>query len=336
MGLIVSFLCVVLMSFSCLAQKSYRIETIAFYNLENLFDSINNPDTLDELSPIMEMKSNRSYVYKDKLERLSNVLIQIGSKKNKMPPAIVGVAEVENRKVLEDLISTKPLADYNYGIIHYDSPDQRGIDTGMLYHKDIFKPIYSETVPANIYKDGYKVDTRDILWVTGYLLDEKIHVLVNHWPSRRGGVKKSSKLREAVARTVKNTILTICEEEPDAKIVVMGDFNDNPTNKSLQKIATKEMLYNPFEKMYKKGLHSLVYKSGLFLFDQILLSPNFLPKKNSPQFRFYKAGIYNPSYLTNQSGKYKGNPKRSFGNGRYLRGYSDHYPVYTYLLKEKE
>lgn len=326
------------------SQKSYIVQTVAFYNLENLFDTINDPNKMDELSPMMEIKSNRKEIYLDKLSKLAHVLCDIGKEQNKLPPSIIGVAEVENRKVLEDLIATSPLSDYNYGIIHYDSPDQRGIDTALLYNKDIFTPTYSEAIPANLYKDNYKVYTRDILWIAGYLLNEKINILVNHWPSRRGGAKKSSILRERVAKRNLDIIAKIYEEEPHAKIIGMGDFNDSPTDKSFKKVLkTKDSkkklkkgdLYNPFEKMFKEGFNTLTYRGDLFLFDQIYFSDNYINMdRDYSEFRFYKAGVFNPSYMTLQTGKYKGSPKRSFASGSYLGGYSDHYPVYSYLLKE--
>ncbi len=326
------------------AQKSYIIQTVAFYNLENLFDTINNPNKLDELSPMMEIKSNRKYIYQDKLSKLANVLLAIGKEKNKLPPSLIGIAEVENKKVIQDLIATKPLNNFNYGIVHFESPDQRGIDTALLYNKDVYKPLFNEALAANLYKDNLKIDTRDILHTTGYLLNEKVHVLVNHWPSRRGGVAKSNMLREKIAWRVKKIIDKIYTEEPNAKIIIMGDFNDNPNNSSFKKILEtkidkhkleKEDLYNPFEKMFKRGCNTLTFKGDLFLFDQIIFNGNLITKtKNYKDFKFYKAGIYNPSYMTLQSGKYKGSPRRSFGNGTYLEGYSDHYPVYSYLLKE--
>lgn len=344
-----SVLCVVFLFFflnQSYGQKSYAIQTVAFYNLENLFDTINDTSKKDELSPMMEIKSNRKFIYKDKLSKLAGVLSEIGLQKNKMPPAIIGVAEAENRKVLEDLIATKPLSNYPYDIVHYDSPDQRGIDVALLFHKDFFRPVHSEVFDARLYKDGYKVDTRDVLLVTGFLGNEKIHVVVNHWPSRRGGAKKSSVLRENVARRDLEIIQKLQEEDPNAKILLMGDFNDNPNNKSFKKVlktekskkkTKKKELYNPFEKMYQKGFNTLTYRGDIFLFDQIFFTGNFLAdKKDFSELKYYKSGIHNPSYMTLQKGKYKGSPKRSFASGNYVGGYSDHYPVYIYLIKETE
>jgi len=331
--------------FSC-GQESYKIQTIAFYNLENLFDTINDPNKKDELSPIMEIKSNRTVIYKDKLSKIAKVLCEIGNEKNTLPPSLIGVAEIENRRVLEDLLDTPPLSNYNYGIIHYDSPDTRGIDTAILYNKDVYKPTYNKAIPANLYQKGQKKHTRDILWSTGYFMDEKIHLFVNHWPSRRGGTKKSSILRERVAKTLKKHINKIYLENKDAKIIIMGDFNDSPTDKSIKRVlATKfsknklkdQELYNPFGEMFLNGHNTLVYRGNLYLFDQIIFSKNLVTNtKEYDSFLLYKSGIHNPYNMTQQSGKYKGSPKRSFAGGKYLGGYSDHYPVYSYLLKENQ
>ncbi|MGY5351769.1 endonuclease/exonuclease/phosphatase family protein [Wenyingzhuangia sp. IMCC45533] len=327
------------------AQSKFSIQTIAFYNLENLFDTINHPDKLDELSPIMEIE-NKSYAYKDKLSKLANVLVQIGTQKNTTPPSVIGIAEVENKRVIEDLVNTPPLKQYGYNIIHYESPDQRGIDVALIYNPLIYKPIFNESLPANINKNGFKIDTRDILYTTGYLMDEKVHLLINHWPSRRGGVRKSGVLREQAAYRLKQIVNDIYLENSMAKVIIMGDFNDNPNNKSLKKILgtqkTKKQtlskeLFNPFEKMFKQGNHTLTYKSDLFLFDQIIINYSFVNQQNNyDTFKIYKAGIHNPNYMTLQTGKYKGSPKRSFSRGTYLGGYSDHYPVYIYLIKENK
>ncbi|MGY6648886.1 endonuclease/exonuclease/phosphatase family protein [Wenyingzhuangia sp. IMCC45574] len=332
--------------YSLYAQKTYQIQTIAFYNLENLFDTINDITKKDELSPMMEIKSNRTFIYKDKLSKLAGVLTEIGSEKNQQPPAIIGVVEVENKSVLEDLIKTPPLHKFPYDIVHYNSPDQRGIDVALLYNKNFFKPTHSETYDAKLYKDGFKVDTRDILHVSGFLGKEKIHLIVNHWPSRRGGAKKSSVLRETVAKRDLEIVKKIQEEDPNAKILLMGDFNDNPNDKSFKKVLKTERykkktapqeLFNPFENLYKKGFNTLTFRGDLFLFDQIFFTGNLLTKnKDFSEFGFYKAGIHNPSYMTLQEGRYKGSPKRSFAGGNYTGGYSDHYPVYIYLIKENE
>ena len=342
----VSLLLIMLVIASSCAQKSFKIRTVGFYNLENLFDTVNDVEKNDEASPMMEIQENREGVYKDKLEKLSDVISQLGSEKTNTSPAILGVAEVENKKVLEDLTQTNKLKDKNYGIIHFDSPDKRGIDVALLYQKKHFKPIHYEVFNPNIYRENKKVYTRDILWVTGYLDDELIHVIVNHWPSRRGGEKKSRPLREKAAYKVTQIIKKIREKESNPKILILGDFNDDPINSSFKTVLkTKEKkknvgkkdLYNPYENMFRRGFNTLMYRDNINLFDQILITYPLLDngEKDYSSFKMFKSAIFNKQFLTEKKGRFKGYPFRSFSNGTYTGGYSDHYPVYMYLIKEK-
>ncbi len=328
-------------------EKKHFIRTIAFYNLENLFDTINDVTKNDEASPMMELKSNRSKVYWDKIDKLGSTLAQIGEDKAKTSPAIIGVSEVENLSVLEDLIKSKHLAKNDYGIIHYDSPDKRGIDVALLYQKKYFNPIYHEAFNPNIYKENKKVYTRDQLLVSGYLDDELIHIIVNHWPSRSGGEAKSRPLREKAAYQNTKIIAQIREKDENAKILTMGDFNDDPINSSFKKVLKtkskkknvgKNDIYNPYEDMFRRGFNTLVYRDNINLFDMILISSPLLDKgkKDFSTYKMFKAMIFNKSFLTTKKGKYKGYPFRSFSNGAYAGGYSDHYPVYMYLIKEKK
>ena len=332
-------------SFSQKNAKKYTIRTIAFYNLENLFDTINDLSINDEASPMMEMKFNRSKVYWDKIDKLASTIAQIGLEEAKTSPAIIGVSEVENRSVLEDLIKSKHLIQKKYGIVHYDSPDKRGIDVALLYQKKYFKPVHHEVFNPNIYKNNRKVFTRDQLLVSGYLDDEFIHLIVNHWPSRSGGEAKSRPLREKAAYQNTKIIQKIRDKEADAKILIMGDFNDDPNNTSFKKVLkTKRKkknvealdIYNPYENLHRKGLNTLVYRDNLNLFDMILISAPLLDKgaKDFSTYKMYKAMIFNKWFLSDKKGKYKGYPFRSFSNGGYTGGYSDHYPVYMYLIKK--
>ncbi len=346
---IASLLIVVLVSISSFAQqgqKEYKIRTVGFYNLENLFDTVNDLEKNDEASPMMELKGDREKVYNDKLEKLSDVLLQLGADKAKTSPALIGVVEVENKKVLEDLVATDKLKKKRYGIIHFDSPDKRGIDVALLYQKRYFKPIHFEAFNPNIYSENRKVYTRDILWVSGYLDDELVHVIVNHWPSRRGGEAKSRPLREKAAYKVTQIIEKIKEDDSNAKIIVMGDFNDDPINSSIKTVLKAKAkkknvkegdLYNPYENMFRRGFNTLGYRDNINLFDQILITSPLLDKgeKDFSSFKMFKSGIFNKRFLTQKKGRYKGYPFRSFSWGKYTGGYSDHYPVYMYLIKEK-
>ncbi len=340
-----------LLTFYCIgvvvAQKKYKIRTVAFYNLENLFDTINNPDKNDELSPIMQLKEGKSKVYWDKIDKLSKVICKIGREKTKTSPVVLGVAEIENKHVLEDLVKTKYLKQSQYRSIHFDSPDKRGIDVALLYQPRYFKPIHFEAIHPNIYANNKKVYTRDILWVSGYLDDELIHILVNHWPSRRGGEAKSNPKREKAAYKVTQIMEKIRAGDENAKIIIMGDFNDDPMNTSFKHIlktkANKSTikegeLYNPYENMFKKGLNTTAHRDNLSLFDQIMITSPLLNSSKEKDFSSYKmftSGIFNKRFLMQKNGRYKGYPFRSFSNGIYSGGYSDHYPVYLYLIKEE-
>ncbi len=298
----------------CGQGKKYAIRTIAFYNLENLFDTINDPTINDEASPMMELKFNRSAVYWDKIEKLASTIAQIGLEKSKTSPAIIGVAEVENRSVLEDLVKSKHLLKNNYGIIHYDSPDKRGIDVALLYQKEYFNPVFHEVFNPNIYRGNKKVFTRDQLLVSGYLDDEFIHLIVNHWPSRSGGEAKSRPLREKAAYQNIKIIEKIRRKDMDAKIIIMGDFNDDPINSSFKKVLKpknkkknvgKNDLYNPYENMYRKGFNTLAYRDNLNLFDMILISSPLLDKgkKDFSTYKMYQAMIFNKRFLSDHKRK---------------------------------
>ncbi len=347
--MILILLWIVLSMPKCFSQNygtSYKIRTVAFYNLENLFDTINDITKNDEASPMMELKGNRSQVYWDKIDKLATVISLIGKDKSNTSPAIIGVSEVENRAVLEDLIHSDKLKSKGYRIIHYDSPDKRGIDVALLYQQRYFTPIHHEVFTPRIYNNGYKVYTRDQLLVSGYLDDELIHVIVNHWPSRRGGEEESRPLREKAAYQNMKIIEQIRQKEESPKILLMGDFNDDPINSSFKKVlktksekknVAKEDLYNPYERMFKKGFNTLGYRDNINLFDQIVITSTLLDtgKKDYSTYKMFKAAIFNKSFLTTNKGRYKGYPFRSFSYGAYSGGYSDHYPVYIYLIREK-
>ena len=339
--------CLLLFSNICLdtigqeSKRNFKIHTVAFYNLENLFDTINDINKNDEASPIMEIKFNRSKIYKKKVSNMARVISQIGLEVTKRPPSIVGICEVENRKVVEDLIADEKLNSHNYGIVHYDSPDNRGIDVGMIYNKDVFsvKNSNSHEVYITDNNSSKRRNTRDQLVVSGHLDGELMHFIVNHWPSRGADETK----RIAAAEVNNSIIDSLRREYENPKIITMGDFNDDPFDKSIKKIlgAKKDMnnmtnkdLYNPFETiLVDEGVGSNAYRDKWQLFDQIILSKPFL-KKNYKDYQLYKAGVFNKSFLINKKGKFKGYPYRSFSYGTFTGGYSDHLPPYIYLLKE--
>jgi len=325
-------------------QRKFKVHTIAFYNVENLFDTINDTQKFDEASPIMEMKFNREATYKKKVKNMSRVISEIGADVSKNSPAIIGIAEVENREVIEDLANDNALYDKDYGIVHFDSPDARGIDVALMYQKALFTPIDVSNHELKIYDDNTRkrVYTRDQLLVSGKLEGDLIHVIVSHWPSRSGGEARSRPKRIAAAKLNKRIIDSLQAIDPYAKIFSMGDFNDDPTNGSLKDILKAEKnkedvklkgIYNPMESFFRKGLGSNAYRDAWSLFDQILITKPLLETDYS-SFRFYKAGIFNKLYLTNKEGRYKGYPLRSFADGGFTNGFSDHFPVYVHVIKE--
>ncbi|UOB19131.1 endonuclease/exonuclease/phosphatase family protein [Abyssalbus ytuae] len=325
--------------------KTYQVRTIAFYNVENLFDTINDPNTYDDdRTPLGKDKWTKKH-YEEKIRKIARVLSEIGYDKAHTSPDVIGIAEIENREVLTDLINDPYLIDKNYGIIHFDSPDLRGVDVAFLYKKDIFVPMSFKNYELVLYdEDGYRDFTRDQLLISGFFDNEEMHFIVNHWPSRRGGEEKSRPKREAAARLNKKITDSLIKINPKAKIISMGDLNDDPVDSSLKKILKTESnidsvtagsIYNPMEKMTRKGLGSLAYHDNWNLFDQIFFTGELLNEEKS-SYKFWKAGIFNKDYLILHKGKYKGYPYRTYAGGQYAGGYSDHFPVYIYLIKEVE
>ena len=320
------------MSYS--SNSDYKHFTIAFYNLENLFDTVDDHRTLDDDFTENSDKNWNEKRFKKKVKKLGGVISQLGYNEIKHPPALIGVAEVENRLVLEKLIASKYLNKKGYNVIHFDSPDERGIDTALLYREAYFEVLHHEAIPLYLNNEyGERDYTRDILYTKGNLNNELVHVLVNHWPSRRAGTLETSHKRIAAAEKNREIISDIILEDPNAKIIVMGDFNDDPTSESLKKLSETD-LHNPMEQLLTHYEGSLNYKGSWNLFDQILLTNNFL-QQHGNKFRFQEAKIFNPIELKEYKGKYKGNPFRTFVGDRYLGGFSDHFPVYSiFSIKE--
>lgn len=334
---------------ACLAQQKleYHILSIAFYNLENLYDIHDDPLKFDDDRTPLGKDRWTEEVYQKKIRNMAFAISQIGLEETNSPPAIIGVCEIENIKVLEDLISQPALIDYEYGIIHYDSPDLRGIDVALLYRKKHFQPLNSishELILEDPKIPGKRIYTRDQLVVSGLLNGESIDLIVNHWPSRSGGEKASSPKREKAALLNKMIIDSLQRINPYTKIISMGDFNDDPNSKSFKKVLapkpeSKEVgfkeFYNPMMNLFQQGIGSLAYRDSWNLFDQILISQPLL-EKNASGYNYFKAGIFNPSFLITPTGQYKGYPFRSFGSGGFTDGYSDHFPVYILLIKKIE
>ncbi|MFH7014097.1 endonuclease/exonuclease/phosphatase family protein [Flavobacterium sp. FlaQc-52] len=341
-------------------SKKYRIHTVAFYNLENLFDTVNDLERNDDEWTPNGIQNWTNEKYRQKLKNLARVLSEIGTPENTNAPTLIGAAEIENRGVLEDLIKESKLQQYDYGIIHFDSPDRRGIDVALLFQKKYFRPTSFSSIPLYIYGDSTavkkeeskeseeemnatvgnnRVFTRDQLLVTGFLEQEEVSIIVNHWPSRWGGEEVSGKYREAAGRLNRKIIDSLQQINPNAKIITMGDFNDGPYNKSIKvALGTKAKkgevpefgVFNPFEEMFNKGMGTLAFRDSWDIFDQIIISEPLI-RPDFASFKFWKAGIFRRSYIVQSSGKYKGYPLR---HSLTEAGFSDHFPVYIYLIKE--
>ncbi len=324
------------------SEKKFRINTIAFYNVENLFDTINDPKTWDDDRTPKGKDRWTSIIYEKKLNNIAKVIGDIGSDLTMEAPSVIGLCEIENYKVLEDLINTESLQRENYQIIHYDSPDERGIDVALLFKKNRFQPTSSKIYPLYLKrKNGTRDYTRDHLLVSGYLDKDPIHFIINHWPSRSGGQMRSEPGRILAGILNKRIIDSILKFNPKANIISMGDFNDNPGDKSIKPTLNSvfkkseikdDQLYNPMEELFRKGHGSYRYRGKWDMIDQFFLSKNLVDNKTG--LFFLKAAVFNKKYLINPSGKYEGYPFKSFAGGKFLNGYSDHFPIYLYLAKE--
>lgn len=323
-------------------KKYYKACIIAFYNLENFYDTINNPMVNDDDFTPNGIRHYNTEIYTDKVSKLATVISQIGTEITEAGPAIMGVAEIENDTVLNDLVHHPLLRKRNYRIIHYNSKDARGIDVGLLYNPLFFLPEKAETLfvalPGNS-KEAYF--TRDILYVKGLLAGEPVHLYVNHWPSRRGGEERSSPAREAAAAICKNHCDSIFRTDSSAKIILMGDLNDDPDSPSITRILKAHSkpeitpaagFFNPWAQLYANGIGTLANRDSWGLFDQIIISQAWL-KKSRDSLYFYQNAIFNPDYLKEHSGRYKGYPMRTWEGNLYRGGYSDHFPTYIVLIK---
>lgn len=318
------------------AQKPF---VLSFYNLENLFDTYDDSTKLDEEFTPNGAMAYTEDIFRKKLINLSTVISQLGIEKNPEGPVILGVAEIENRYVLEELVKQEKIASRNYKIVHFESPDNRGIDVGMLYNPKYFKLLQARPIAVDLSKLGDTYPTRDVLFVSGKLNGEIMHVFVNHWSSRRGGEEATAPKRKEGARMCKVVIDSIRQDNPNAKIVVMGDLNDDPINESVVEVLKSvgkikqthaKNMYNPWLDFYKQGIGTIAYQDAWGLFDQILLSYGFV-NKSQGGIQYEGAEVFNRNFLIERFGQYKGYPKRTFSFGKWNDGYSDHFPTIIYL-----
>ncbi|MBR5175969.1 MAG: endonuclease/exonuclease/phosphatase family protein [Bacteroidales bacterium] len=335
------------------AQKVQKTHVIGFYNLENLFDTYHDegkndyeylPDGANQWTDVK---------YQKKLHNMAEV-IRAMKDDNKVYHTILGVSEIENRNVLEDLVSQPEIADANFQIVHYDGPDRRGVDCGLLYRPDQFTLLESRPIPFTFDSQSINFSmtpeeqanfrTRDVLEVRGTIGDEMFAFYVTHLPSRIGG--KSGDLRSRGAEIIHENAMALMEKYPGIKIVVMGDMNDNPFDESMvtylhgkENISEvgKEDFFDPFLSMIKAGYGSLAYQGVWCIFDIIMVNENLVnPQKGTygiqplVKKKFY-GRVFQQPFMTQQEGQYKGTPKRTSSNGAFINGYSDHYPTYIVI-----
>lgn len=316
-------------------QKYY---SIGFYNLENMFDTIHDEGKNDyEFLPkgTNEWNSKKYYC---KINNIASVLARLGTEQVPAGAAFVGICEVENSNTLNDLIKAEELASKKWKYIHMESNDSRGIDCALLYDPKQFFPATRQLVP---YKNsgGSRHRTRGFLVVSGTLAKEQIHIIVNHWPSRYS----KSPARERAATQVKALKDSIIRLHPDTKLIIMGDFNDNPDNTSLKdslrakrhitEAQTVHDLYNPYWNILRKEKKgSIKYRDRWQLYDQIIISGNLCDKKQKG-VKYAKSEVHLRPHMMNNEGRYKDYPKRTHADGKWLNGYSDHLPVVIYLYK---
>jgi predicted extracellular nuclease len=315
-------------------QNSFSGRSVVFYNVENLFDTKNNPNKDDDDFTPTGFKKWNNERYEKKLERIEDAL-----DKFKDPPLLIGLVEVENRDVLEDLSIEGDFRDVSYGIVHYESPDRRGIDVGLLYDKDAFTVIESTKISVKLDYNRHFA-TRDILYVEGEMDGGvSMHVFVNHWSSRREGKSETEHKRLEAAETLREKVDEILGDNPDANILILGDFNDHPNDKSLEIVLrAKESGYeqdgdliNLLYDEHMNGEGTSVYDREWAVLDQIIVSQSMYDGKSGMGIKSNDAIIIRDDKLIfrHRSGDEKPNP--TYGGPKYYGGYSDHLPVYIIL-----
>jgi predicted extracellular nuclease len=328
-------------SLICLSSfsKGKKELTIVFYNVENLFDTINHPDKRDgDFTPLGKLSWDTKR-YNDKISKLSYVLSSINKE---ALPVIIGLCEIENRDVIEDLIDQERLKKGKYRIAHSESPDKRGIDCALIYRKDEFKYLKHKTINIEFPWDKeYK--TRDILYVQGLVgRKDTLNIFVNHWPSRRGGQEKSEPSRIFVAKQLKKAVDSIQTKNPFAKIIIMGDFNDEPVDKAVIETLKADNnrntnnpmgLYNLMYDLKANGEGSYNYRGDWNMLDNLIVSNSLLNESRGYQTLHNAGRIYRNKYICYKNKQGANVPSRTFAGPKYYGGFSDHFPVFFKLKK---
>ncbi len=329
-------------------EKRYNIYGVMFYNLENLFDTINNNGKYDlEFSPNGARQWNGDK-YWMKVHNMAYAISQMATPNTPNGPAVIGVCEIENETVLQDLVKQPEVKNWHLQIAPYhNSSDRRGVDVGLLYNPRYFRVLNVTNQVLKIPGEDH-FRTRDQMCVTGLLAGEKVSVIVNHWPSRLGGEEASSYRREAAGALARHTIDSLLRDDPNQGIIFMGDLNDDPQNKScavalgakrnMEDVNTVWELYNPWWSILDRGIGTLSYRGQWNLFDQIIFNGYFLQNrgegKDKKTLTFVRAEALNRDFLTTKEGDRAGAPHRTFSAGVFLNGYSDHFPTEIFLVKE--
>lgn len=300
-------------------------EMILFYNVENLFDTIDAPDVADSEFTPSGQKAWNSNRYWRKINQIGKVILAAGRWN---PPVLVGLCEIENRNVLNDLVLRSPLKNLGYKIVHEESPDARGIDVALLYRENAFRELEHDCIRIQFPVDS-SLKTRDILHVKGILQKrDTLHLFVNHWPSRRGGIVFSEPKRLFVSNQLKKKINRLPYHTLK---IIMGDFNDEPINKSIINLTKHSNLFNPMLELKNLGVGSHKYKNEWGLLDQIIISNSL---RDTIGVQLEEAGIVNNSFLlTDTKNAYDQSPFRTYQGPIYKGGYSDHLPVYLKLRR---
>ena len=308
---------------------------MVFYNLENLFDTINDPANPgdDDYTPNGKGKWTTDR-YQHKLNNLWRV---IEATNDGQPPEIFGVCEVENNQVLTDLIHKTVLPDH-YKTVHYPSPDERGIDVALVYNPDIFTVLESKNLNITLPNNDY---TRDILWVHGKIANQyELHIFLNHWPSRHSNDKTLSEGNRIKAATVLKTKCdAIFKKNPDANIIIMGDFNDHPNDKSIVETLgakgisaanNKTQLINITAELDSTKGGSYRYQGKWERIDQVIVSRAMVHKTAGLKVLPEETGYFKADFMLYNDNKWWRMPNRTFGRDfKYFGGYSDHIPAYA-------
>lgn len=314
---------------------------IGFYNLENLYDTLNDVWKNDEDYTPEGVNKWTGERYREKIRHLAHAIAAIGSEASPAGVSLLGMCEVENKAVVEDLVSEPVLRDRHYAIVHLEGPDARGVDPSFIYQPSCFKLKKAVSYPVKLGMDTTH-KTRDILVISGWIGKDALAILVNHWPSRRGGELRSRESRNKAARVARRIADSITGAEPLCRVLIMGDLNDDPVNECVRnyirtvsspaKLKSGEY-YNPMEKLYLQGIGTLAYKDSWNLFDQIMLNEVWFTAPEG--WRFAAVRIHNKTWLRTDYGSFKGYPFRSYSGGIYTGGYSDHFASYIILHKNK-